>query len=401
MTPGPGTLPLVFNPYDYAVHDDPYPVYARLREEAPCYHNQELGFFALSRHEDVQAAFRDVERFSNRNGVSIDPAAWGPQAASHMSFLAMDPPRHTRMRSLVGKGFTPRRVAELEEGIRSLTRHHLAPALEAGTFDLISEVAGRIPMDVISELLGVPEADRAELRRLADLVMHREEGIDDVPPAGLEAALALAVYYQELLDDRRARPRDDLTSALLEAEVDGDRLSGDDIAGFLFLMVVAGNETTTKLLGNAWYWGWRFGGRGRLALQDPARVPEWVEETLRYDNSTQLLARLTNAPLERHGVTVPAGSQVLLLIGAANRDPRVFDDPDDYRLGRDTTKSLSFGGGRHFCMGAALARLEGRIVLEELAATVADYEVDEDGAERVHSVNVRGFARLPTTVTRR
>ena len=390
--------PVRFSPYDYAVHEDPYPVYARLRAEAPLYRNDELGFWALSRHQDVLDAFRDPNRFSNSHGVALDPSAFGPHAHRSMSFLAMDPPRHTRMRSLVSRAFSPRRVAEMEERTRTLALRHLEPALARGEFDFVADFAGLLPMDVISELMGVPDSDRAEVRRLADLVVHREEGVFDVPPAGMEAALTLAGYYAELVTGRRRSPGEDLTSALLEAEIDGDRLSDDEIVSFLFLMVVAGNETTTKLLSNAWYWAWRNPDQRALPFADTGRVPDWVEETLRYDTSTQMLVRLTLAPVDLHGRTVPAGSRVLLLLGSANRDEAVFPDPERYDLGRDTSKLMSFGSGRHFCLGAALARLESRVALEELVARVADYDVDEGGSVRVHSSNVRGFAALPTTV---
>jgi len=330
--------------------------------------------------------------------VTLDPHVWGPQAERTTSFLAMDPPRHTRMRALVSRGFTPRRVAELEPHIRELTVRQLSAAAAHGTFDFIRDLAGRVPMDVISELVGVPPADRDELRRLADLVLHREEGVTDMPLAGMEAALELSAYYAELIAARRKSPMGDLTSALLEAEIDGDRLTDDEIAGFLFLLIVAGNETTTKLLGNAWYWAWRNPDQRRVPFADPQRIPDWVEETLRYDTSTQMLARLAQADVSLHGGVIPAGARVLLLVGSANRDRRVFPEADAYRVGRDTNEIASFGFGRHFCLGASLARLEARVVLEELVARVADYYVDADNATRVHSVNVRGFAGLPTTV---
>ena len=391
---------LVYDPYDYAIHDDPYPTYVRLREEAPVYRNDERGFWALTRHADVMAGFQDP-RLSSAYGVSIDPIAWGPHASMTMSFLAMDPPQHNLMRALVSRGFTARRVLDLEPRIREIARGYIDAALEQGTFDFVAAIAGRLPMDVISELMGVPIADRDELRRLADLLVHREEGVIDVPQSGIEAATYLVGYYVDLLAARRKQPRDDLTSALTSAEIDGQRLSDDDIIAFLFLMVVAGNETTTKLLANAWYWAWRNPDQRAIPFQAPTRIPEWVEETLRYDNSTQMLARRAAADIELHGRTIPEGSQVLLLIGSANRDPRAFDEPDSYRIGRDTRHSASFGVGRHFCLGASLARLESRVCLEELLARVATYDVDEARSERVHSVNVRGFATLPTTVTTR
>ncbi len=395
------SAPVAYNPYAYEIHEDPYPTYARLRNEAPVYRNDEFDFWALSRHEDVLAAFRNVDTYSNAYGVSLDPSAFNKDAHRTMSFLALDPPRHTRMRSLAGKGFTPTKVAAMEERIREITLEHLLPALEQGTFDLIGDVAGKVPMDVISELVGVPRADRAELRRLADLVLHREDGVYDVPPEGMEAALILVGYYQDMIDDRRRSRRDDLTSALLDAEIDGDKLSDEEIVAFLFLMVVAGNETTTKLLGNAWYWGWRNPDQLAVPFTDPTCVTNWIEETLRFDTSSQMLLRVTKVPVDLHGCHIPAGNRVLLLIGSANRDGEVFPEPDRYDLGRDTTKSVSFGSGRHFCMGAPLARMEARIALGEMVSRVASYDVDPDGIVRVHSINVRGLAALPTSVTLR
>jgi cytochrome P450 len=398
---------LHFSPYDYAIHEDPYPTYARLRDEAPLFHNPDVGFWALSRHADVVAAFRDADRFSSAYGVSLDPAAYGPDAHRTSSFIAMDAPRHGQLRGLVSRAFTPRRVAGLEPRIRELARGHVDAAL-AGRggptvdLDLIGAFAGKLPMDVISELIGVPVADRDELRRLADTVLHRDDGVTDLPPAAMEASLTLVGYYADLVAERRARPGGDLTSALLAAELDGERLSDDEVIGFLFLMVVAGNETTTKLLGHAWYWAWRHPDQRAVPLADPGRIPDWVEETLRYDASTQFLVRTAAEDIALHGRVVPAGDRVVLVLGSANRDPRAFADPDRFDLDRPQDVQLaSFGVGRHFCLGASLARLEARVALEELVARVADWDVDEAGAVRVHSANVRGFARLPTTVTLR
>jgi cytochrome P450 len=402
VTRGPApSSPVWFSPYDYALHEDPYPTYARMREEAPAYHNDELDFFALSRHADVLAAFRDPAHFSNRNGVTLDPVAYGPHAHKSMSFLAMDPPVHTRMRLLVSKGFTPKRIADLEPRIREIAKSHVTPAVEKQSFDMVKEVAGRIPMDVISEMLGVPDSDRAELRRLSDLVMHRADGTSDLPPEGMDAALNLAGYFSEMVASRRTHPTEDLTTALMSAEIDGDKLVEDEIVSFLFLMVVAGNETTTKLISNAWYWAWLNPGERAKPLGDPARINDWVEETLRYDTSTQMLVRVTDGTVELHDTVIPEDSKVLLLIGSANRDPRVFPDAERYELGRDTAQLISFGSGRHFCLGAALARMEARVCLDELVAKVSDFEVDAEGCERVHSSNVRGFAAMPTTVKRR
>lgn len=394
-----GVEPLTFDPYDYRWHEDPYPTYRRLRTEAPLYHNAELDFWALSRHADVVAGFRDSARLSSANGVTLDPAAWGPHAHRVMSFLAMDDPRHLRMRRLVYKGFTPKRVAEMRGRIEELTLSYLEPALARGAFDWIDEVAGKLPMDVISELMGVPECDRADIRGLADLVVHREDGTFDLPQAAIEASIKMLTYYSEMVAERRRKPTGDLTSALLDAEIDGDTLSDAEIIGFLFLMVVAGNETTTKLLGNALYWGARYPGEYAKVAAAPALVPDWVEETLRYDTSTQVIARTATVDLDYHGATVPAGAKVLLLIGSANRDPAVFADGDSYRLDRtDKSAVASFGAGVHYCLGAHLARLEASVALREFVSRVRSYAVVESGVRRVHSSNVRGFAQLPIAV---
>ena len=392
---------LVYSPYDYAIHDDPYPTYARLREEAPVYRNDDLDFWALSRHADVVAACRDTTRFSSANGVSLEPTATGPHASKTMSFLAMDPPKHGLMRGIVSRAFTPRRVNDLEPHIRELTRDHLEPALDRGAFDFVADFAGKLPMDVMSEMLGVPKADRAEVRRLADLLVHREEGVFDVPASGMQAAVVLAKYFGEMITERRARPTDDLTSALLEAEMEGERLTDGDVMAVLFLMIVAGNETTAKLLANALYWAARNPGERDKAFAEAAWIEPWIEETLRYDGSSQATARTLTEDVELYGTAVPAGDRVLLLIGSANRDERVFPDADRYDLARDTSDMVSFGAARHFCLGAPLARLEARVALNEIVGRVRSYQVDEERARRVHSVNVRGFASLPIAVEAR
>jgi cytochrome P450 len=386
---------LHYDPYAYEVHEDPFPTYARLREEAPAYWNESLRFWALSRHADVLAAFKDWQRFSSRFGVSIDAGTFHENASATMSFLAMDPPRHDRLRALVSKGFTPRRVAEIEPRIRALAIEHLNTFAGADRCDFIRDFAGKLPMDVISEMLGVPVADRAMLRGWADDMVHREEGVHSMPQAAIEGGLRALHYFSEMLAERRKKPGNDLTAALVTAEIDGDRLSDREIIGFLILMVVAGNETTTKLLGNALYWLWRNPEQRALLRRDPTLVPRWVEETLRYDNSTQALARVMAADVELHGKKLREGDKVVLLVGSGNRDERVFPDADRYDLMRDTSASLSFGQGVHFCLGASLARLEGRVALEEVLKRIPQYEIDPTGLVRVHSVNVRGFSAMP------
>jgi cytochrome P450 len=408
MTVTASENPLVFDPYDYEFHEDPYPLYARLRAEAPVFHAEADDLWVVSRHADVRQVFRDDETFSNRMGVSLDASAWTPDAHTVMSFLALDGQEQTRVRKLVSAAFTPRRVRELEPQIQLLTERHLDRALalnaENGEVDWITAFASRLPMDVISEMMGVPEADRDEVRRLADLLVHREDGVRDVPAAGKEAAVELFTYYGDMVTQRRSSPTDDLTSALTTAESEGDRLKDAEIIAFLFLMVVAGNETTTKLLGNALFHLAARPEQQAEVFAAPDLVVPWIEEALRFDNSTQMLARLVVDDVELHGRTVPAGSKLLVLLGSANRDEDVFTDASTFDIHRpreEMSQSLSFGVGRHFCLGAHLARLEARVVLEELVRRTESYDVHVDRASRVHSTSVRGFAHLPTTFTER
>ena len=259
-------------------------------------------------------------------------------------------------------------------------------------------------MDVICELMGVPAEDRDELRRLADLVVHREDGVYDVPKAGMEAALDLVVYYTDMLEQRKRQRTDDLTSALLDAEIDGDRLADHEIIAFLFLMVVAGNETTTKLLGNALHHLAAHPDQQRRVLDDPGLITPWIEETLRFDTSSQMVARHLKRDLALHGEVAPAGSTLLVLLGSANRDEDVIPGAGEYDIHRDpetVSRHISFGSGRHYCLGAHLARLEATVALRELVRRVASFDVDRDGSVRVHSTNVRGFAHLPVEVVAR
>jgi cytochrome P450 len=388
-----------FDPFAYEFHEDPYPVYAALRERALVYRNAEIGFWALSRHADVVAGFKDYERLCNSGGISLEMGDLGTDMSAVLSFLGMDPPRHTRMRGLVSRGFTPRRVAELEPRIRQMATAYIDRFIAKGRCDFVAELAGRLPMDVVSEMLGVPESDRDELRAWADTVLHRDEGVRGVPPEGVAASMKLLEYFFRLVASRRKQPGADLASALLQVEVDGDRLDERDIIAFCYLMIIAGNETTTKLLANALYWLEKNPAARAEVTANLALVPDWVEETLRYDNSTQLMARTATCDLELHGEKIRRGEKVLLLIGSANRDERVFARPELFDIHRDTSESLAFGKGIHFCLGAALARLEGRVSLEEVMRRLPDYRVDVEGIQRVHSTNVRGFSALPIAFT--
>ena len=389
-----------FDPFDYAFHEDPYPTYRALRAEAPAYRDEAHGFWALSRHADVLAGFKDHELFSNAGGVSLEVGELSEDTSLVLSILGMDPPRHARMRGLVSKGFTPRRVAELEPRVREIAALHLERVRPAGRCDFVADFAGRLPMDVVSELLGVPERDRDELRAWADLVLHREEDVRGIPQAGIEASERLLEYFFRMVAGCRRRPGADLASALCGAEIEGERLGDRDVVAFLYLMIIAGNETTTKLLANALYWLERHPAARAEVRAAPALVPAWIEETLRYDNSTQLMARTATRDVELHGEKIRAGDKVLLLIGSANRDERVFPDADVYDIHRDASEHLSFGRGVHFCLGASLARLEARVALEEMLRRIPDWRIDASGLARVHSTNVRGFSALPISFAR-
>jgi cytochrome P450 len=396
------TAPPLLDPYDYDFHEDPYPYYKRLRDEAPLYRNEEQKFWALSRHSDVVQGFRNSTTLSNKHGVSLDPISRNEHAHRVMSFLALDDPGHLRLRTLVSKGFTPRRIRELEGRVVEIAVQHLDAALQSDHFDYVDDFAGKLPMDVISELMGVPDEDRDRIRALADGVMHRDDGVRDVPAEAIQASADLMVYYADMVNQRRKQLSDDLTSALVEAEIDGDRLTDEEIIAFLFLMVVAGNETTTKLLANAAYWGFKNPDQLAPVFDDHSLVKPWIEETLRYDASSQILARAVSADMTLYDTTIPEGDVLLLLPGSGNRDDRVFEDPDAYRIDREIgSKLLSFGSGAHFCLGAHLARMEAQVALTELFKRISAYEVDEANSVRVHSSSVRGFAHLPITVRTR
>jgi cytochrome P450 len=309
--------------------------------------------------------------------------------------IAMDPPRQQKLRKLVSKAFTPRRVATMEPVIRALTRKHLEPVMERGACDFIQDFAAKLPMDVISTMMGVAERDQDMLREWADTLLHREEGKAEIPQAGLEASGKMVRYFAEDLGHRRKQPGDDLVSALLDAEVDGERLTDMEIIGFCFLLVIAGNETTTKMLGNAMVQLSRHPDQRAWLVEHPERITDAVEETVRFDNSSQMLARVLTRDVELHGTTMRAGRKVLLLVGSANRDERAIARPDEFDVRRAQQPHMAFGNGIHVCLGASLARLEGRVALEEVLPRMPRYEIDEPGLVRVHSANVRGYSSVP------
>src|SRR6478672_1820609 len=280
--PGPRTMTgttVRYDPYAYETHEDPYPVYAALRDDAPAYVDEERGFWALSRYDDVRAAIDDWHTYSSTGGITLER---GSESVEPM-LIEMDPPRHTELRAIVSRSFTPKRVADLE----GPTRAKAVALLDAAgpSFDAIQDFAALLPMAVISTMLGIPEADQDEVRGWSDAMLHREAGDAELTPEGLEGGARLYGYLHALVEQRRARPTADMTSALVSASDDARTLSHNEVMGFLFLLVIAGNETTTKLIGNALYWLWRFPDQRTLLLDDPARVPGAVEEILRYDTS--------------------------------------------------------------------------------------------------------------------
>jgi cytochrome P450 len=313
--------------------------------------------------------------------------------------IFMDPPRQTRLRNLVSKAFTPRRIAALEPRIRQIAVSYLDPLVGRGRCDIVKEFTAKLPMDVISTLLGIPAGDRDMVRGWSNDILHRDPGSPHVTPRGFEAMARLGEYFEAALAERRLRPRDDIMTLLTQAEVadeDGrqTKLTDEEIKSFFNLLATAGNETVTKLLATAFYWLARRPDQRGLLRQDPSLVPNAVEETLRFDPPSQYQGRTTTREVELHGRRIPKGAKVLLINAASGRDERKYPDPDRYDVRRRFDQHLNFGHGRHVCLGKNLALLESRIALQEFLARFPDWEVPADGVERMHSSNVRGLSGL-------
>jgi cytochrome P450 len=388
---------LEYNPYAFSLHEDPYDTYRRLRDEAPAYWNGDLRFWALSRFADVHEGFRDFETYSSAQGIALESRG-GTQGLPMM--ITLDPPEHTVMRKLVSRIFTPRAVAEMEPVTRAIVAGYLDRLADAGGGDLVAEVTGPFPMDVISAVLGVPESDRPELRRLADQILVREDGSMEMPKVALEGFVAIVSYFASELPERRAGTRSGLITELARAEVDGRRLTDDEVLGFSLLFIIAGHETTTKLTANAVELLSRHPAQKAAVVADGSLVPTCVEEVLRFHTSTQYMHRTLTRDIELHGATMRAGDSVLLMIGSANRDEREFGaDADRFDVTRSPGRHIAFGYGPHFCLGAGLARMEARVALEEIHRRIPGYEVDHDAKVRFHSGNVTGWTRLPLRCT--
>ena len=392
---------LVYNPYAFAVHDDPYAVYARLRGEAPAYWNPDLRFWALSRFGDVLEAFRDFGTFSSTGGVALESRRdRSRERPAFEQLIEMDPPEHTVFRQLLSRVFTVRRMSEMEDEVRRIVSGYVDAVVELGEADLVADITSPFPMDVISAVLGISEADRPFLRRVSDQVLVREDGSMQMPREALEGMFEMLDYFQDDLDRRSTTGDEGLISDLIVLEVDGRALTEAELLGFCVLLVIAGHETTTKMVSNGIEILSRHPDQRDELVADPGLTPGAVEEVLRFHNSTQYMHRTLTRDHEMHGGQMSEGDSVLLLIGAANHDEREFGPTaEEFDIHRRPERHLAFGYGAHFCLGAALARLEGRVALEEIHRRLPDYEVDHDAKVRFHSSNVTGWAKLPIRFT--
>jgi cytochrome P450 len=389
---------IYYDPYDYEIDADPYPVWKRMRDEAPLYRNDKYGFWALSRFDDVANASRDHQTFSSARGTVLEMIDKLPDARP---MIFHDRPEHGNLRGLVSRAFSPGRIAALEPMIRKIVVDLLEPLEAKSRFDYLEDFGSRVPMLVISTMLGIPEEDREQIRVWTDERLHRAEGEDTLPQERVaEIMRKFQGYLADYIAQRRKAPRDDMMSDLIAAEIHGKdgsvrKLTDPEIIMFIGLLSGAGNETVARLLGNAGAILSQYPLERDKLLRRPELIPNAVEELLRYEAPSPAQARTLTRDVDLHGVTVPAGDIVLLLTGSAGRDERVYSDPDTFDVERVIDRHVSLGQGIHFCLGAALARLEGKVALEETLARIPHWQVDWENCERVHTSTVRGYAKLP------
>jgi cytochrome P450 len=393
--------PLYWDPFDPALRDDPYPLWRRLRDEAPVWHNERYDFWVLSRYHDIEVAQKDTRTLSSSHGTTIEMMTDEPMQTGMI--IAMDPPSHTQLRSLVSRAFTSRRVGSLEDRIRSICAELLDAQAGCDMFDYVQDFGAIVPPTVISSLLGIPKEDQEELRHAIDGIFHIEDGVGMINDTSVSSQIKLNGYLKEAFGERRRTPRDDMLTALLNAEIPGEggkprRLTETELLDFGTILFVAGTETVARLMG--------FIGsvldehpdqRAELSA-DPALIPAAIEELLRYEPPSPVNARWTNVDYPLHGQVIPARSKVVLLTGSAGRDERKYPNPDRFDIHRDVDQHLTFGFGIHFCLGAALARMEGRIALEETLRRYPTWTVDRDGAIMLYTSTVRGYQNLPVSV---
>ena len=393
--------PLEFDPFSPEYFQDPYDLYRRMRDDRPVFFSERYGFWALFRYDDVRIAHKDWQTFSSSHGVDLSTLRMEPDTVRLAGqMIMMDPPDHDRLRALVSRVFTPRAVADLEPMVREVVAGFLDPFDDADAMDAVVDFSGPFPVEIISRMLGIPEGDRQQIRHWLDRTLHREPGEMDPTQEGMEAAMEGSAYLLELTREKRRRPGDDMMTRLTTVEVeraDGrvTRLSDEEIGAFSFLLGGAGAETVTKLVGNAVALFDRFPAEWRKVLDDPDRIPSAVEEVLRYEPPSQYQGRFSVRDAVYSGVTVPAGFPTLLVSGSACRDERFYDDPDAFDIDRPPSLALGFGYGIHSCLGAALARLESRIAIEELARRWPRYRVEVDRCQRVQMTNVAGYSSVP------
>ena len=389
-----------FNPMDPAFVADPYPTYHRLRAEDPVHHSP-LGFWVLTRYEDVSAVLRDP-RFIKEPLAALVAARFGADVPRGigLSMLDRDPPDHTRLRSLVSKAFTPRVVEGLRPRIQQIVDGLIARAQAAGSMDLIEEFAYPIPVNVICEMMGVPVEDH---ERFKSWSLDIARGLDsillppdsDVPRRSAAARHAISDYFRQLIAARRASARGDLLSALIAAEEAGDKLNEEELIATCILLLIAGHETTVNLIGNGVLALLRHPDELRRLRQTPALITSAVEELLRYDGPVQRTARVAGDDVTIGGRTIRKGDMVMPFIGAADRDPAQFPDPDRLDLARSDNRHIAFGWGIHFCLGAPLARVEGQIAIDTLVRRLPRLALIEEHAEYRHSLTLRGLKTLP------
>jgi len=389
-----------YDPFSWAAAHNPYPIYQQLRDEAPVYHNEKHKFWALTRYEDVIAGHLNVEDLSSAQGVTIQA-----QEAGAPFLILKDPPDHTAHRRIIGRLFTPRRIAEMEPFIRATAAGMLDELRDADRFDVVGDFAYKLPLDVIGELLGIPQSYREQIHELSEHIKNRDED-GNMSQQGMEATIGLAVLLAELVRERRANPGNDVITMLMNTPVEDpggsqSLLSDDDLAGRFLELAFAGHETVASLIPNGVVaLAWNPDARRELAAS-PELMPNAVEEMLRWDPPSQYQGRTTTRDLRIRGTVIPEGERVILVTGAAVHDERQYAAPDTFDVHRDIDRHVSFGFGRHLCLGASLARMETRVAFEELLKRFPDFDVDAAGAERHININVRGLSKLPLVVEKR
>ena len=400
------TPPVEFDPLSEEFFNDPSEIYRRLRDEAPAYFSEQYGFYALSRFADVLGAHRDWKGFSSAHGVELFTLSKDPEEVrSYQSIIMMDPPEHDRFRGLVSRVFTPRAVAALEPMVREVIRSFLDRSEDGRAFDAVADFAAPFPVEVISRMLGVPDGERQQIRHWLDNSLHREPGQVAPSPENEQAVLESAIYFHELTVEKRKHPGNDMLSQLTRVAVnrgDGVETGLDDaeITGFATLLGGAGAETVTKLVGNAVVLFWQHPDQWQKVVDDHSKIPRAVEEILRYWPPSQYQGRFCVEQRELESGTIPAGFPVLLVTGAATRDPRAFEHADEFDIERRPGVTIGFGHGVHSCLGAALARMESGIAIEELATRWKKLDVDEQGLRRVQMANVAGYSNVPVRAVR-